>query len=410
MDLAGTDTTINTIGGTAKGAGNVISANFGYGIVLSMGASSNAIQGNFIGTDTTGSIALGNSRDGIEVVNSANNTIGGISNTKLATIGGAGNIIANNSGNGITLTAGASANLVQGNSITSSSRDGLALTGIGTTNNVIGGTEAGAGNVIIGTGGNGISLAVSASGNLLEGNQIHNSANDGVHVEAASNNTIGGASPGAGNLISESNGDGIILSTSSSENLIEGCQIDVNSGDGVEISAGSSGNTIGGTQPAAGNMITTNIGDGVVIEGFLSQQNSVKGNLIFFNRDGVSLVATLGNLIGGTEDGAGNTITRNLGNGITLTASASSNEVQGNFIGTNAAGDSVQPNGQDGVNLSGIATDFNIIGGTLAAARNVISGNFGNGISLTAGRLEQSGAGQLHRHQCVGLRVPPQWR
>ncbi len=55
------------------------------------------------------------------------------------------------------------------------------------------------------------------------------------------------------------------------------------------------------------------------------------------------------------------------------------NEVVGNYIGTNIAGTIALPNGR-GVLVLG--TQNNIIGGNNAAARNIISGNDGNGISF----------------------------
>ena len=123
---------------------NFISGNQGDGIRLTAGAFSNTVEGNSIGTDVGGSIPLGNLGDGIEIDNNTSNTIGGTNNTIGGTAAGAGNIIRNNDGNGINLTAGALGNLVQGNSIRNSGRDGLALAGMTTTNNTIGGAAAGA--------------------------------------------------------------------------------------------------------------------------------------------------------------------------------------------------------------------------------------------------------------------------
>ena len=63
----------NTIGGTASSAGNVISGNNGDGILVSSSdqrgpaRAGTVIQGNLIGLDATGSIALGNSNNGVEV-------------------------------------------------------------------------------------------------------------------------------------------------------------------------------------------------------------------------------------------------------------------------------------------------------------------------------------------------------
>ena len=68
----------NTIGGTAIGAGNVISGNGSNGILLDGSpATGNLVQGNLIGTDSTGTVSLGNSDSGVYLYDSSNNTIGG---------------------------------------------------------------------------------------------------------------------------------------------------------------------------------------------------------------------------------------------------------------------------------------------------------------------------------------------
>ena len=69
----------NTIGGTSPGAANVVSGNANDGVELSgAGTSDNIVAGNDIGTDSTGTLALGNSKAGIEDDSSAtDNTIGG---------------------------------------------------------------------------------------------------------------------------------------------------------------------------------------------------------------------------------------------------------------------------------------------------------------------------------------------
>ena len=87
----------NTIGGTEPGAGNVIGGNYSHGLFIggNGGVTNNVVQGNFIGTDVTGTLDLGNAFSGIVVADSAaNNTIGGLEP-------GAGNVIAFNDGTGI---------------------------------------------------------------------------------------------------------------------------------------------------------------------------------------------------------------------------------------------------------------------------------------------------------------------
>jgi hypothetical protein len=69
------------------------------------------------------------------------------------------------------------------------------------------------------------------------------------------------------------------------------------------------------------------------------------------------------------------------GNGVFLEATSNGDKVAGNFIGTDPTGMLLADN-QTGV---GIHSSDNTIGGTAPAARNVISGNSGNGIGIFGG-------------------------
>ena len=102
----------NTIGGTTAGSRNVISANGDEGVEISgSNATGNVVQGNFIGTQSDGTSALGNSFDGVEIVDGSNNTIGG-------TIAGAGNTIAFNGSEGVEVAGTpATGNAIRQNSI-----------------------------------------------------------------------------------------------------------------------------------------------------------------------------------------------------------------------------------------------------------------------------------------------------
>jgi titin len=113
------------IGGSNPGAGNVISS-AGLGIFVLGDSTGLVIQGNRIGTDTTGAIPLGNSSGGIEVFTS---TIGG---TIGGTNAGEGNIIAFNGGFGVGILNG-NAWSILGNSIHDNASLGISLIGFGST-------------------------------------------------------------------------------------------------------------------------------------------------------------------------------------------------------------------------------------------------------------------------------------
>ncbi len=109
----------NTIGGTAQGAGNVISGNAGEGISL-YSVSNDLIAGNNIGTspgpitDTSSQfLPLGNKGDGIGLF--SDSTTGSTDNT----IGmpGAGNLVVANGNDGINIQQGSDNNLVSGNAV-----------------------------------------------------------------------------------------------------------------------------------------------------------------------------------------------------------------------------------------------------------------------------------------------------
>ena len=79
-----------TIGGTTAGSGNVISGNTGaIGVeITGSGSSNNAVEGNYIGTNAAGTAALGNDT-GVQIDSGASkNTIGGSTAVQTVTISG----------------------------------------------------------------------------------------------------------------------------------------------------------------------------------------------------------------------------------------------------------------------------------------------------------------------------------
>jgi hypothetical protein len=117
----------NTVGGIMPGTGNVIAANGGNGIRLEgAGATGNFVEGNFVGTDPTGTIAWGNGSNGIYLLGASNNQIGGPA-------AGAANTIAFSGNDGMLVDTG-TGNAIRQNSIFSSGNLGIELVNGGNNN------------------------------------------------------------------------------------------------------------------------------------------------------------------------------------------------------------------------------------------------------------------------------------
>lgn len=407
----------NTVGGITAGAGNVISGNKGEtGIsVEGQDAAGNQILGNLVGLDSSGIIALGNAVFGIAIDDAPNNIIGG-------TTAGARNVI---SGNGIgvaILRSAASGNQVLGNligtNITGTAALGNNWHGVqieAAPNNIIGGSDPRARNVISGNHEDGVVILRSeASGNQVLGNLIGTdvtgaaalgNSRDGVFIDRAPNNTIGGAAAGARNIISGNNLYGVeITGTAASGNLVQGNLIGTNItgtvalgnwGDGVFVSA--PGNTIGGQAAGAGNVISGNGGYGVEIAWSGAAGNQVQGNLIGTDvngaialgndASGVCICDSPNNAIGGTKAEARNVISGNA-TGVRISGSNSvGNQILGNLIGTAINGTVALGNGY-GVYIAD-AHD-NTIGGAATGAGNVISGNTYDGVAINGSQATRN--------------------
>jgi hypothetical protein len=415
------------IGGTNVSARNVISGNYQSGIYLKsdlffgINSMSNVIQGNFIGTDTNGTVAISNTSDGITLEGATYTVIGGTNE-------GARNVISGNGGRGVNVDAhGATGNLIQGNfigaDVNGSARLGNAYAGVeilNSSNNIVGGPVAGAGNVISANGLSGVSLSNAKSyGNVVQGNFIGTdvtgtnglgNVRSGVYATNVTGNLIGGSVAGARNVISGNIDNGIWLDANTRSNQIQGNLIGTdttgtrrlgNGSSGVRIYE-ASGNLVGGTTAAARNLVSGNTNTGVYLLGLASSNNIVQGNFVGTVSNGLAALGNSytginvenarDNTIGGTEIGARNLVSGNSLAGVYIQKiNASGNVVQGNFIGTDGLGTSALANGIGlGVNTdSGGGVDIdgapsNTIGGTAGGAGNLISGNWRDGICIGA--------------------------
>ena len=418
----------NTIGGTAPADRNIISTgatgDLNYGVwITGADSSDNLVEGNYIGTDATGTEALGNWQNISLYQSGTGNTIGGAQ-------AGAGNIISGSIDSGVIINPGCDGTLIQGNMIGTDVTGNVALPNgteavgqppgyvlapgvlLYSLQTTIGGTTPGAGNLISGNENDGIDIvsggtvAAGTPGDVVEGNLIGTNLAgteslpnvQGVGISAGAGFvTIGGSQAGAGNVISGNSSYGVFLQNfTPGSDVLQGNLIGTNSAgtqalpnsEGVEVQCPN--NTIGGSQAGAGNVISGNTGEGVFLDQG-SGNNLLEGNLIGTNAAGTQALANSvgvqisnnGNTIGGTQAGERNVISGNTNGGIIDYNSG--NVIQGNYIGTDITGSSSVPNGFLSFNAVGgvvLLGDSNTVGGTTPGAGNVISGNGSDGVDI----------------------------
>jgi parallel beta-helix repeat protein len=300
-------------GGSGSTIRGLAVGRFDTGISLNL-ATTCTIEGNFIGTDPTGTIAQANANEGISLNGAVGNLIGGSTPAARNVISGNNSAGTLSRNAGITVSFGSDMNTIQGNFIGVDSTGAVALANVhgvasfGTAHTLIGGTTGAERNVISGNGGSGIFLS-SADDNIVRGNFVGTdvtgtkavgNAQGGIVVGASAGNMIGGAATGAGNVLSANGFHGVGLFGGATGNVVEGNRIgtDVtgtmllgNTLRGVFI-ADSSDNRIGGTDPNAGNLIAGNGTYGVLLRTNTATPtgDQILGNFIFANGDlGIAL-------------------------------------------------------------------------------------------------------------------------
>ncbi|MDW8318128.1 MAG: right-handed parallel beta-helix repeat-containing protein [Anaerolineae bacterium] len=356
---------------------NVIGGNR-YGVMATGAtATGNQVLGNYIGL-TAGDEAAPNSQFGVIIDNAANNTVSRniIANTGRSTALAA----ALTEGDGILINgSGATGNTISENTIgldrnaaaQPNARHGIWLEQA--PNNTI------VSNVIGGNGGSGVMIHGSAAaGNAVRSNLVgvapdgaapRSNGGNGVTIDAAPSNTIGGATAGHGNLISGNAGHGVhITGAGAQNNTVAGNQIGANrtntaalpnAGDGVRIDGGAASNTIGGMVDGDNdaNLIVGNGNDGVEINGAATGNNVVAGNYIGVLPDGTTAMpnsghgvyisgGAFGNRVGAASRVHGNFIARNGGDGVYVRGGGARNAIwQNRIFGNNGLGIDLDPNG-----------------------------------------------------------------
>jgi parallel beta-helix repeat protein len=219
---------------TVIGPGNIISGNLRGVLISGPDATGVVVNDNLIGTDITGTLDLGNAQEGVRIENATGAVVEG--NAK-------------------------------GSQVISGNLRGVVITGTTAARNLVAGN-------LIGTDKSGLKPLPNAQ--------------EGVQVDSASGNTIGGTTSAARNVISANHWGLRITGAAATSNVVQGNDIgsDItgqgplgNEVDGVIIEAGASGNLIGGSGTAAGNVIAFNAGDAVRVDAGIF--NSILTNSIF---------------------------------------------------------------------------------------------------------------------------------
>ena len=234
----------NLIGGTTPGSANVVSGSYWRDIELD--GTLNTVEGNLVGTNAAGTKAAGagtgRGSDNI-LITGSNNTIGRTT--------GAGNVISGGTGAGVSIFEG-DANAILDNLIGTNAADTAAIpnaTGSKATDHggvIIQGANATVrGNVISGNRGGGVIVAYPAAvltanfiGVTATGQPLGNTGN-GISISSfynpISTGTIGGTSPGAGNIVAYNTFSGVTVgpaSVTSTHVTINGNSIFANGGGG----------------------------------------------------------------------------------------------------------------------------------------------------------------------------------
>ncbi|UPY38952.1 hypothetical protein [Sediminicoccus sp. KRV36] len=342
--------------------GNLISGNGQNGVLIDAHSTNNILNGNYVGTAADGNTALGNQGDGVAIVDADFNSLHGCTVVDNPFI--YYNVVSGNAGNGIHVTdsdhvtiranfvgTGANNSVMVGNAL-----DGILIDG-SSHNTQVGGVIP-LGNVVSGNGLNGIEVTDTASG-------------------FSTLNTFAGIYAFVG--IAPNGMNGILITSTGGDQIVQTNVISGNMNNGLEISGDAWGvtvvpNIIG--LDTRGDAAFANGNHGILIGG-TAHDNIIGGTGILSN---ASVIRQ-------------NTISGNVNYGIVITDQAHNNVIGQSAIGTDIQEFAALPNGAGGVLLESTGIG-NVIGSASvgwsplpepAVLVNVISGNTGNGVTIDPG-------------------------
>jgi len=224
---------------------NVISYSAFSGVSI-QDSNNNRVVGNFVGTDVTGTIDIGNRNRGINITTSSNVVV-------------ESNLISGNDTIGVALSGTTSiqirGNLIgttaNGRGLLGNTQQGI-LVSNGSTLTQIGGVNSADRNIISGNVLDGIRIeGATTTGTVIEGNYIGigsdgstdiGNSGAGVFITGSASNIVGGTQPSARNVIA-GNRTGQISLSSSNNNQIVGNTIGLDATRSVAIRISQSGNS-----------------------------------------------------------------------------------------------------------------------------------------------------------------------
>ena len=428
-----TDTFDAKIGGLSPADRNLISGNEDAGSYPSNGWT---FQGNFIGVDATGLVAMGNSTSGAS---------GGISadNCENVTIGGdqpgAINVISGNNSHGVapdftqnTTIAGNYIG-VGADGTTSLPNGGAGIVLTNSTNALIGGSTEGSGNTIANSTLQGVYLGTGNDGVVVAGNTVSSNTTGGIYTQGGVNITIGGTTSTIANTV-DSNGSDGINTFESSNVLIGGNTINSNSNIGVLVNGStnvtvdenavndnaSHGIALHNSSTFAAvqkNTIENNGSNGIDVYNLVTD-STIEGNFINKNsNNGLQIDNGINIVVGGTAEGSSNTISSNAGDGIYIYNFSSNISLEANQIvsngsrgvyvnnssiidfGTESAnsGNTVENNGSEGVLVS---TSISV-----KLRNSVVTNNADSGVIIMFSNATAISGGAIESNANVGVQV-----
>lgn len=210
----------------------------------------------------------------------------------------------------------------------------------------------------------GIYMDQSTNANFISDNVISGNTMAGIVIDKSGSNSITGNLVGtnASGLLAIPNSDGIMLNEANY-------------------------NIIGGSSASERNILSGNINTGILVNN-LCRHNEIKGNYIGSDISGMQILSNYtgvliqsqsnSNTIGGLSSNERNVISGNTEIGLYI-ESSDSNKISANYVGPDASGAAAFTIGDSLVQGNGIELNvtakYNVTGGYTAGERNVISGN-----------------------------------